>query len=252
MDERCCANCRFALMLRNAQPGTLVCVNRPEALGEPTQVAHDDGCSRFEAKPASVTACRPQELPDPPDDQTALIPLTQNKVALVDRIDLEWLSRYKWCALRKGKNYYACRKERDCMVYMHREIMRPPPGMVVDHKKSHTLDNRRKQLRVCTLAQNRYNSRPRANRSGFTGIYPRGDKWCGAVCHRGKHHHTSSFDRPIDAARARDRLAREFFGEFAWLNFPDEGRTVSLGGTIRVRVRITAELRVTRREEGEV
>jgi hypothetical protein len=34
----------------------------------------------------------------------------------------------------------------------------------------------------------------------------------------------------------------KLFGEFAWLNFPDEIRIVSLSGTIRVRLRIVAEL----------
>lgn len=249
MDERCCANCVFALVLRNARAGTLVCVSRPEALGEPTRVRRNDCCGRFEARPAPVA--RPEELPDPPDDQTALIPLTRNKVALVDRADFEWLSRYKWCAMKMGKNYYACRGEKGRKILMHREIMQAPKGMVVDHKKFNTLDNRRKHLRVCTQAQNRYNSRPRPNKSGFTGVYPQGDRWYGVVEYRGKQHYAGTFDRPIDAARARDCLARKFFGEFAWLNFPDEGRVVRLSGTIHLRVRITAELTVTRREEEE-
>ena len=38
-----------------------------------------------------------------------------------------------------------------------------------------------------------------------------------------------TFESPVDAARAYDRLAVELYGEFAWLNFPSEPREVSSG-----------------------
>lgn len=244
MDERCCAHCVFALVLRNAAPGTLVCVSRPEALGEPTQVAPGDCCPRFEPKPAPVE--RPTDLPDPPDEQTALIPLTQNKVALVDRADLVWLSQFKWHAKRIGRKFYACRTQNGRTILMHREIMLAPPGKVVDHKKDETLNNRRKNLRICTQTQNRYNSRSRGNKSGLLGVYPQGDKWYGLVEHQGKQHYAGSFIEPAEAARARDRLAFALFGEFAVLNFPDDLHVVYLKGTIHLHVTVTARLTVER------
>ena len=38
---------------------------------------------------------------------------------------------------------------------MHREIMKPPKGMDVDHKNHNKLDNTRESLRVCTHAENK-------------------------------------------------------------------------------------------------
>ena len=250
MEERCCANCVFALALRNAEPGTLVCVTHPDAPGEPTQVAPCDGCCRFEARPAPGD--RPSDLPDPPDEQTALIPLTQNKVALVDRADFEWLSQYKWYAAKIGRRFYACRQEKGRTILMHREIMQAPKGMVVDHRKFNTLDNRRKYLRTCTQAQNVCNRRPRDNQSGFTGVHPQGDKWYAVVEHNGKQYYVRDFLDPAEAARARDRLALRLFGEFAWLNFPDEIRLVSVRGVIRVRLRLVAELTFEEPDGGSV
>ncbi|HSW00923.1 MAG TPA: HNH endonuclease [Sedimentisphaerales bacterium] len=179
--------------------------------------------------------------------RSALIPLTRNTVAVVDIEDFEWLRRHKWHAKKLGGNFYACRHEKGRTILMHREIMKAPQGMVVDHRRDNTLNNRRRNLRICTQAQDRANSKPHGSRSGFKGVYPQGDKWYGLVERNGKQHYAGTFPTPIEAARSRDRLAVKLFGEYAWLNFPDEIRIVSLGGTIRVRVRIVAELTVVKR-----
>lgn len=246
MDDRCCANCRFALTLRNATDEALVCVSRPEAQGEPTLIAPCDCCPAFEARPAPPQRAKPGP---PPDDRTALIPLTHNKVAEVDPSDFAWLSRHKWHAKKLGGRFYACRTEKGRTILMHREIMHAPKGMVVDHKKDHSLNNRRRNLRICTQGQNRVNSKPRGGRSGFKGVYPQGDKWYGVVERGGKQHYAGTFLTPIEAARARDRLALKLFGEYAWLNFPNEVRVVSFSGTIRVHVKITATVVVRRSVE---
>lgn len=239
MEERYCGKCVFALATHNAEPSDFVCVSRPEALGEPTLVHSDDGCPRFQAKPDPASRPEPDQ---PPDDRTELIPLTRNKVALVDLADFLWLCEFKWRAMKVGSKFYACRTEKGRTVLMHRRIMDPAKGFVVDHKNENGLDNRRINLRVCTQAQNRYNSRPRRGRSGFKGVYPQGDKWYAVVEHRGKQHYVGTFLTPVEAARARDRKAIRLFGEYAWLNFPNEVRLVSLRGTIRLRIRVTARL----------
>jgi hypothetical protein len=241
MDERCCNNCVFATTVRDAEPGTFVCVNRVEAMGEPTRINPADCCPRFRARPASADRPEPAK---PPDDKTGLIPLTRNKMALVDLADFHWLRQFKWHAMRVGSKFYACRTERGRTILMHRRIMDPPEGLVVDHKNDNGLDNRRDNLRICTQAQNRYNSRPAGSRSGFKGVHRQGNKWYGLVECQGKQHYVGSFADPIEAARARDRKAVQLFGEFAWLNFPTEFRLVGIRGTIRVRIRITATLTV--------
>ncbi len=88
-----------------------------------------------------------------------LIPLTQDQFAIVDAEDYGWLSRYKWFAVKNRETFYAQRFGDGTIVGMHREIMRTPKGMVCDHKNHNGLDNRKSNLRLCTSAQNRYNTR---------------------------------------------------------------------------------------------
>ena len=99
--------------------------------------------------------------------------------------------------------------------------------MVVDHINGNGLDNRRCNLRVCTQLQNLQNSRRRdPGKSQYRGVFPRGDKWQASIHHAGKPIYLGLFDDEEEAARARDRKAIELAGEFAVLNFPEEGRSV--------------------------
>lgn len=93
-------------------------------------------------------------------------------MALVDAVDFQELSKWRW---RKTSHGYIARGLRvngkQKQVYMHRHIMSPERGMVVDHKNGNGLDNRRSNLRVCTQAQNVANSRMKnTNTSGFKGV----------------------------------------------------------------------------------
>ena len=98
-------------------------------------------------------------------------------VTTVDAADYEWLSQYRWFAKGTGGKYYAGRAERGEMIMMHREIMKPPPGMVVDHIDGDSLNNRRSNLRICTPRQNNHNRTFKGNTSGFAGVYPQGKRW---------------------------------------------------------------------------
>lgn len=242
MSKRCCGACVYACGVRRGPVGMLVCANCPDAPGELTQVAGDDCCPRFRAKRGPVVRLEP---PAPPDELTRLIPLTRGKFAMVDAADYEWLSAYTWHALKVAGNFYACRKEKGKTILMHRQIMPPPPGKVVDHKNNNGLDDHRRNLRICTQQQNVCNSRPQRRKSGFKGVSRHRDKWAARIKYGGKQYCLGSFDTPLEAARARDRKARELMGEYAWLNRPqDAGRIVSVKGIIRLRAHVTARLQV--------
>ena len=110
-------------------------------------------------------------------------------------------------------------------VHMHRMIMKPPKGMVVDHINCDGLDNRRANLRFATRQQNKCNTRPISRRcsSKYKGVFWARDrcKWRAVVTSKGKRMNLGAFDNEVEAARVRDAAAKKYHGQFAWLNFPD-------------------------------
>ena len=153
-----------------------------------------------------------------------LIPLTQGKFAIVDAEDYDWLSQYKWCAVKSRETFYAQRWSNGRVVGMHRVIMHAPKGVICDHKNHNGLDNRKSNLRLCTSAQNQYNKRPKKGcASRYKGVVLRSDckRWRARIGFNGKRIHLGDFDNQMEAAMAYDNKAVELFGEFAWLNFPD-------------------------------
>lgn len=108
-------------------------------------------------------------------------------------------------------------------IYMHRVIMCPGPGMVVDHINGDSLDNRRINLRVCLPCENAKNRRVGINnRSGFKGVnWVKSHKQFVAKIGRCRSKDFLGYYRTaIEAANAYDDAAVEHFGEYANLNFP--------------------------------
>jgi hypothetical protein len=218
MAEHTCHNCVYshcdaALWLRRVwagEPVLLSCANHPRWPGRMREVAGVP-CRNYRPKPAL-----------PGGDDVRLIPLTDGCYAYVDAADYEWLSRWNWYVCSAG---YASRREDGETIFMHREIMRPPKGMVVDHKDGNKSNNCRSNLRVCTRGDNQRNQRKQSRgTSRFKGVCcdKRDRKWRAQYGYRGQHYTIGRFDTELEAARAYDRMAVELFGDFARLNFPEE------------------------------
>jgi hypothetical protein len=154
------------------------------------------------------------------------IPLTQGKFAIVDPEDYEELSKYKWYAVQSPRGFYAVRtvfakKARGGRktVGMHRIILKAPEGKFIDHINHNGLDNRKCNLRICTLQQNIWNMRKQRGNcaSQYKGVTWRKDidKWQARVICGGKVFSCGHFDDEKTAASAYDKKAKELFGEFA-------------------------------------
>jgi len=164
------------------------------------------------------------------------IRLTQRKYAIVDPEDYFRLNKYKWHAHRDYNTFYAIRKytrkdgkRRNCS--MHREVIKVPDNMFVDHINRNGLDNRKANLRPATVSQNARNcakSRRRTCRSKFKGVtWHRGKKiWQTQIVLNQKHIYIGSFKDEEQAARAYDRAAKKYHGEFAALNFAEKRRLI--------------------------
>ena len=93
----------------------------------------------------------------------------------------------------------------------------PPSKYVVDHISNNHLDNRVKNLRVCTQSQNLMNTvKKSSNTSGFKGVTY--DKIRGtwiAKCHRdGKTKFLGRFNSPEEAHKAYCDEASKTSGEY--------------------------------------
>ena len=211
----------------HGQSRLLLCTNHPDSPGELREVLPIDTCRNFKPKRWRRPSLHPPKrraaaTTDEHDPEVRHIPLGNGLFAIVDAADYDRLRKYRWCATRRGRNVYAVSSENGRTVSMHRMLMKPRRGYVVDHIDGNGLNNRRCNLRVCTPAQNLANKAPRGGSSQFVGVYRYRDKWGANVTRRGKCYYVGTFDDEVEAAKARDRKAYELHGEYAYLNFPED------------------------------
>jgi len=154
--------------------------------------------------------------------------LGEGKFAIVDPGNYFGLNKYNWCLCDNGLQRYARRAFYDPKVgikteSMHREIMKPASGRVIDHRNGDGLDNRRDNLRPATHSQNCFNRRKTKSKtsSRFVGVHFHENRWRAYIKYSGKRIWLGRFINEIDAARAYDRAAIKYHGEFARLNFPE-------------------------------
>ena len=117
------------------------------------------------------------------------IKLTQGKYALVDDADFESLNKFKWSVFAHAHgNSYARRARDRSPHYMHRQILRARKGQIVDHINGNGLDNRRKNPRFATAAQNQWN-RVRVEPKGvrFHNGAQRKKRWYAGLQKNGKY-----------------------------------------------------------------
>lgn len=167
------------------------------------------------------------------DGETARIPLTQGKWAVIDLEDLPLLLGPPWQAyqpnLREDRFYASSRlpgPRSSLRRKMHRVILGLDRGdrRMVDHRDGNGLNNRRSNLRLATPGENCANQRPQVGRtSQYKGVSwdNRNRKWAVGV-KRGDVRRRGYFLDEVEAAAAHDRWALELHGEFARLNFPEE------------------------------
>ena len=156
------------------------------------------------------------------------IKLTQNKVALVDDADFEWLNKFRWSAHKDNNTFYAVRHTprdknyKQKTIKMHRLIL----GLLyrdrklVDHRDGNGLNNQRDNLRICTHSENAQNKISRYGTSRFKGVcwHKKDKKWQASIVFQGRTTYLGQFDSEVQAAKIYDKKAIELFGKFAHLN----------------------------------
>jgi|SRR3990170_7896221 len=158
-----------------------------------------------------------------------LIKLTQEKFAIVDNADFDWLNQWKWFARNGGSPtlWYAVRNGKwiknqqkknrsQPIIRMHRLILNCPEHLEIDHINGKGLDNRRSNLRVVDHTTNCFNQHKlRTNKtSKYQGVYwgKRIKKWVAQIGFSYKIRYLGSFETEEEAqkvyVRTREKILK--------------------------------------------
>jgi hypothetical protein len=165
------------------------------------------------------------------EGSVAYISITQGFTSVIDKSDVELISKHRWRALVTRRKdgpiravYVVTSARRDDgtwkTICLHRLLMNPPDDMDVDHASGDGLDNRRCNLRICSHTNNIRNQRLRSNNtSGYKGVNlckdRAGNNWHAQIWHDNKKINLGYYSTPELAAHAYNVAVVELFGAFA-------------------------------------
>lgn len=133
------------------------------------------------------------------------IPLKQGGFTLVDDDNFEYINQ-KRCRVGSSGYVFTGKNTR-----IHRLITNCPDDMVVDHINHNKLDNRKQNLRICTIEENcRNRVDNKNNKSGFRGVsfYLPLNKWRAKIVLKNKTVHLGYFNTPQEASQVYEKVAK--------------------------------------------
>ena len=145
------------------------------------------------------------------------IKLTNGEYTFVDGNDYDELCKYSWHLSRGYVEAYEDGKS----LLMHRIIMKPRKGQIIDHVNRNPHDNTRSNLRVCDRSLNGMNrGKQKNNKSGYKGVVfdKRRGCWAAFICKNKKRMYLGSYTDKKNAAMAYNEAAAKHHGEFACVN----------------------------------
>lgn len=124
--------------------------------------------------------------------------------AIIDIDDVPKVQYRKW---RKNCNGY-CITEKDRQhIFLHRVVL--GTDKTVDHINENKLDNRKKNLRICTKSTNQMNV------SKYKGYFQKGNSWYARIKLHGKALHLGTFQSEEEASFCRWYAEKLLFKHFA-------------------------------------
>lgn len=146
-------------------------------------------------------------------DRRVLVTIDPEDAAMMGR---SWSAG--WDRGRLRAIVQSCTTAGDHGRLLHRLILMPPRGMVVDHADGNPANNSRDNLRICTTSENSMNRGAQKNsRSGVKGVcWHKGrQKWYVQIMAGRKRERVGFFDTVEEARDAYRKAAQELHGEFA-------------------------------------
>lgn len=140
----------------------------------------------------------------------------KEKVAecIVDDDKYYELIKYKW---HESIGYIKTHMNNTTML-IHRYLMKPEQGDLVDHINNNPLDNRVLNLRICDDSLNSHNRTIKEGK--YRGVSKNGKNYAAKITKDKKQYNIGTYKTQENAARAYDEKAKELYGQKAKLNFP--------------------------------
>lgn len=143
----------------------------------------------------------------------------------IDEEDYERVTSLKWWVqIAHGNVYFYHKfwnpeKTHKHNVSLQRFLLglQPHDKRQGDHINGNTLDNRRSNLRICTIAENTRNmKRHKSNQTGFKGIQlnKKSGKYIARICVNLKQIHLGYFSTPEEAHTAYCEASKKYHGEY--------------------------------------
>ena len=147
---------------------------------------------------------------------------------LIDEDDFKTVKNYSWFNGKRGYPITHIKENGISKTQPLHKLLFPNVGydMDIDHINGNKMDNRRKNLRICTHQENMFNQKRRnTNSSGYIGVafHKSACKYEAYITHGYKKHYLGVYDTAQEAALVRDKYAVKLYGEYARLNFPSVG-----------------------------
>jgi hypothetical protein len=140
---------------------------------------------------------------------------------LLDKEDYSKICNLTWIRDLARGYIYARKTHSKTAIYMHHLIIEAPNGCI-DHINLDKSDNRKDNLRICTIQQNSFNRGKHKGKrlSIYKGVTQNAkrNKYIAQIRKEGKIYRLGYFETEEEAAFAYNKAAIEMFGEFAKLN----------------------------------
>ena len=132
--------------------------------------------------------------------------------AIIDVDDVDKVKDIKWCYDRYVRNT-------TMKILLHRLITNCSDDYVVDHINGNVLDNRKSNLRFCSISQNAMNQKLSSrNKSGHKGIFwdKNRNKWRVTISINKRPVMVGRYDTIEEALMARDEAEDRYYQDYKY------------------------------------
>ena len=175
---------------------------------------HTKSCGCYRADRTRELCCKQNDYFQEEDYYCGVF--NDGSVFKVDKDDLELAKQYYWVKDANGYAVTSTPHKGKSAYRLHRLIMNAKDGFVVDHINHDKSDNRKQNLRICTISQNAMNMRHKQNRELPKGICinKSNGMYVAQITKNYKNIHIGSYKNLNEAIAARKKAEQALFGDY--------------------------------------